>query len=131
MKKKMLSLLFILFTAIGIHQCYWYYKYGGNFIVWVDNFSDKKIIDEVEIYLDGKKILKENITRFNKPNILKLSIGKHILEVKSKPLGISNKYEFSTYFIQRGVLEFYFNIEEENINVNFHTENVISSMVFH
>lgn len=129
MKKKIIITILIFFTFFIIHQGYWYSRYGGNFIVWIDNFSEKIIIADVEVFLDGKKIFNKDVAFFNKPNIFSIYPGAHKIKIICKPLGINNEYVFNSFLVQRGIFSFYFNSEKNKIEINFHNENVISAMI--
>ena len=130
MKKKILNSLLLVFIFVTIHQSYWYFRYGGNFTIWCTNISDKNSINDVQIFLDDEKVFNEDISFFNKPSIYTIYPGTHKIKIICKSLGIGKEYSFNSFFVQRGIFEFYFSDEENKIDVSFHNENVINAMVF-
>ena len=84
--KKLLILIFsIIFISFIYQQLYYTYKYEGNLVIYISNES---LIDsaQLEIYIDGNKILESSltneVTHLNKSHSVKTAIGNHVAVIK-------------------------------------------------
>lgn len=119
MKKKIIVLIFLIFTILIIHQLYWYIQVGGNLQVFICNTSEKK--SDIELYLDDKKIIDKS---FNDNSYLSCEVlsfkvfpGNHRLVAKTSEGIIEKEFSVYTSLVTR------VNIELINKNVNQEDSN--------
>lgn len=112
MKRKtfLIAIPIIVIFLIG-QQVSRYYKYDGNLIVCISNQSKLDSLN-IELYIDGEKIISDTFTNSTfhnyKINPVKLSIGKHILLVKSKGFA-SQEITLTSLFIRWLIVDFFEN----------------------
>jgi len=110
MKKKIfiIAILVIATFLIG-QQVFRYIKYKGNLIVCISNQSKLDSVN-IELYLDGKKIIADFFTNdtFHNYRIypIKSSFGKHNLLVKSNEQA-SKETTLTALFIKWVVVDFF------------------------
>lgn len=99
---------------------YWFIGIGGNLEIFICNISAKESTD-IELYLDGKKIMEEN---FNdnpylscKSLSLKVFPGKHKLIAKTSDGSIQKEFSFISSLVTRIRIELtseYPNLKDSN-----------------
>jgi hypothetical protein len=119
MKKKIfiIAILVIATFLIG-QQVFRYIKYKGNLIVCISNQSKLDSVN-IELYLDGKKIMADFFTNdtFHNYKIypVRSSLGKHTLLVKSKELA-SKEIALTSLFMKWVVVDFFENDDKTGDN---------------
>lgn len=136
MKKKLLVTIIVLTSIIIFHQAYWYLALGGNLTVWVNNQSEVGLIEGVEVFLDDKKIIEEDLKKGileYKSFTFNISPGKHTLRVLNKSNNIIQEKVINSLLIKRCVIQFVNNYEDVNdikkTSLNFKIENVFGRMI--
>ncbi|MBW1298654.1 hypothetical protein [Aquimarina litoralis] len=136
MKKKILITLILLMSTVIIHQIYWYRILNGNLSIWINNQSEVDLIENVEVYLDDKEIINENLKSDlldYKSFTFKVSPGKHRLRIINKINKIDQEEVFHLILSKRTVIEFLDDFEHSDaknkIKVNVKIRNIFGKMI--